>query len=67
MDFLNLAQHFLTVKAVIGMALRHVAQLAHVQRFAQVQFRVRAVFCGQRPRPIPVPYAGPSRAFGAHQ
>jgi hypothetical protein len=36
MDFPDLAPHLLADEAVIGVALRHGAELDHVQRFAQV-------------------------------
>ena len=40
MNFLNLAPHLLADEAVVGMALGHGAQLAHVPRFAQVHLHV---------------------------
>jgi hypothetical protein len=47
-NFLDLAPHFLADEAVVPMALRHGAELAHVERFAQVHFHVPADFVGER-------------------
>ena len=48
MDGLNLAPHLLADGTIIGMALRHRAQLAHVHGFAQVHFHVPANLVRER-------------------
>lgn len=48
MDGLNFAPNLLADEAVVRMALRHGAELAHVERFAQVHFHVPADFVGER-------------------
>ena len=48
MDGLNLAPHLLADETVVGMALGHGAQLAHVQGFAQVHLHVPADLVGER-------------------
>ena len=47
MHFLNPAPHLLRDEAVVGMALGHGAQLAEVDRFAQVHLHVPADLVGE--------------------
>ena len=47
MNLLDLAPHLLADETVIGMALGHGPQLAHVQRFAEIHFHVPANLIGE--------------------
>ena len=48
MDGLNFAPDLLADETIVGMALRHGAELAHVQGFAQVHLHVPADLVGER-------------------
>ena len=47
MDFLNLAPDLLADETIVGMALRHGAELAHVQGFAPVLCQGRHRYTSQ--------------------